>query len=714
MNKVNASMSSHTGLKSTTEMDMRGTDVTMTIPFEDVIDPKLVGELTGVTAMGVDIGSRNAKAVLLHEGKLHTAVLPTGINMQDTAGELLEELFATAKIKLEDIGFIVGTGYGRVSLKFTTVPCEILTEITCHAMGAHYLNAGTRTIVDIGGQDAKAIQVDPETGKVVKFRMNDKCAAGTGRFLEKAAILLDLDMFSVGPESLKSTKDLEVSSQCVVFAESEVISHRAKGETEADISAGIHMASAKRVTGLLRAIPLESDIVFTGGVSNNVGMKHALERMLGQSIVVPRLDMVFAGALGAAVYAQRMAIEARKVKSTEAMVKFDLSDLTRRIDDSELSLIARKDVKKVGYLCTYTPPELLTASGVAFGRLDKCGSPEVVNQGEVITKSVFCDMSKSVIGHFMTKDPLHDALDQVAMFYTCDTMRATSNAIDNYFKPSHGYVVPRTGDKPSARAFFRGEMINFKNDLEKLTGNKIDDDKLRESIKLHKKLRQMVHKISDLRKRNRPPLSGGDFLEITRAYRTIPAEEQLPVLEELYTQLSAVPDDDVPRLRLMIAGGIMADGDRRMMDLLEKDMGINIVVEDHCTGLSPFYYDLVETDDPYRDLANAYLDQAPCARQAPLSKRIDFSGMLAQEYKVDAVIYYFLKFCPSFSQTKSLFTRRYSELQIPALEIDTDFSQGDTGQIKTRLEAFIEVLKETKGATVVSTESKGEKTLCTA
>jgi predicted CoA-substrate-specific enzyme activase len=705
MSIENTTGNSHTGLKSITEIEMRGTDVTMSMNIEDIIDPKIVGELTNVTSMGVDIGSRNAKAVLLHQGKLHTAVLPTGINMQETAAELFDELFATANICLEDIAFIVGTGYGRVSLKFDTVPNEILTEITCHAMGAHYLNAGTRTIVDIGGQDAKAIQIDPVTGKVVKFKMNDKCAAGTGRFLEKAAVLLDLDMFTVGPESVKSTKDLEVSSQCVVFAESEVISHRAKGELASDIAAGIHMASAKRVTGLLRAIPLESDIVFTGGVSNNVGMKGALEKILGQTIVIPRLDMVFAGALGAAIYAQRIASEAREAKTSEAKVNFDLSDLSRRIDDAEMSLVTRKDVKKVGYLCTYTPPELLTAAGVGFGRIDKCGSPDVVNQGEIITKSVFCDMSKSVLGHFMTKDPLHDALDQVVTFYTCDTMRATSNAIDNYFKPSHGYVVPRTGDKASARDFFRGEMINFKNDLEKLTGNRIDDDKLRESIALHKKLRQLIHKISDLRKRNRPPLSGSDFLEITRAYRTIPAEEQYPVLEDLYKRLSEIPDDNVPRLRFMIAGGIMADGDRRVMDLLEKDCGVNIVCEDHCTGLSPFYYDTVETDDPYRDLANAYLDQAPCARQAPLSRRIDFSGMLAQEYKVDAVVYYFLKFCPSFSQTKSLFIRKYSELQMPSIELDTDFSQGDTGQIKTRLEAFVEVLKESK---------KGAKSTCTA
>jgi len=667
------------------------------LPFGDVIDPALVHEITGVTALGIDIGSRNSKAVLLREGRLYTSLLPTGLNMQETAGELLEELFENAGITLDDVDFIVGTGYGRVSLKFTTVPCEILTEISCHAMGAHYLNAGTRTIIDIGGQDAKAIQVDPATGKVVKFRMNDKCAAGTGRFLEKAATLLDLTMYDVGPESLKATQELEVSSQCVVFAESEVISHRAKGETAADISAGVHMASARRVTGLLRAIPLESDIVFTGGVSNNVGMKHALEKLLGKPIVMPRLDMVFAGCLGAAVHAQRLAVEARKAATTMAAERFDLSDLTRRIEDAELSLFERKDVKKVGYLCTYTPPELLTAAGVAFGRIDKCGSPQVVAEGEVVVKSVFCDMSKSVIGHFRTKDPFHEALDQVVTFYTCDTMRATSNAINHYFKPSYGYVVPRVADKPSARDFFRGEMIAFKKDLEKLTGKPVEEEALKASIRLHKKLRQTIHKISDLRKRNRPPLSGSDFLEITRAYRSLPAQEQLPLLEDLYKRLSAIPEDDTPRLRVMVCGGIMADGDRRLMDLLERDIGVNVVVDDHCTGLSPFYYDLQETDDPYRDLANAYLDQAPCARQSPLSRRIDFAAMLAQEYQVDAVVYYTLKFCPSFSQTKGLFMRKFHEMGLPALELDTDYSQGDTGQIKTRLEAFVEVLKETKG-----------------
>ncbi|WP_310604099.1 2-hydroxyacyl-CoA dehydratase [Anaerosporobacter sp.] len=666
--------------------------------IEEVIDPKLQSEISDVTTLGVDIGSRNAKAILIHKGNLYSALVATGINMQITAEELLEEIFEKAGITESELQYLVCTGYGRVSFSLESVPSEILTEISCHALGAHYLNANTRTIIDIGGQDAKGIEVDPETGKVVKFRMNDKCAAGTGRFLEKAANLLGYTMDNVGEASLGSTKELEISSQCVVFAESEVVSLRAKGEDSKDIAAGVHFASAKRVISLLNQIPLEEDIVFTGGVSNNSGMKHALETLLGHSIVVPKMNMVYAGALGAAIYAQRLAVEQRNhIIEEHTKQKVDLTDLHRKIEDAELSFIERKDVKKVGYVCTYTPIELISAAGVAHYRLAKCGEPSVVSQGELITKSVFCDVTKSILGHFMLEDPLYDSLDRVVTFYTCDSMRATADAIDNFFKPTLGYSVPRGSEKQSVREQFREEIIHFKNDLEELTGHKILEEDVREYIDLYRKLREMVNKISSLRKRNNPPLSGAEFLEITRAFRTIPPKEQLSLLESIYERLSAIEDDNAPRLRFMLVGGMIADGDRRIMDLLEKELGIDIVVEDHCTGVSAFYNNIEPNDDPWTELANTYLDQAPCARQYPISKRVEFSANLAKEYRVDAVIYTYLKFCPCYGMTKSSFLNKFEELNIPVLELDNDYSVGDTGQIKTRLEAFVEVIKETKG-----------------
>ena len=187
--------------------------------LRDIIDKRLVGDLTDKTVVGIDIGSRSGKAVLLTVGRLFTSVTPTGINMQETARDLLEDLVDQSGIQRSDIEYIVGTGYGRIALKFSDIPSQIITEISCHAMGAHYLNADVKTIVDIGGQDSKAIRVDTETGKVSAFVMNDKCAAGTGRFLEKVAGILELSIDELGWESVKSHKPSEVSSQCVVFAE---------------------------------------------------------------------------------------------------------------------------------------------------------------------------------------------------------------------------------------------------------------------------------------------------------------------------------------------------------------------------------------------------------------------------------------------------------------------------------------------------------------
>ena len=272
----------------------------------DVIAPGLEGELSldeGV--IGLDIGSRAGKAVLLKGDRIYTAATATAVRMQDTADRLVERLRKAAGQAADRPAYIVGTGYGRIALDFEDAPTQIVTEISCHAMGARYLHAGTRTIVDIGGQDSKAIKVDPDSGRVVEFIMNDKCAAGTGRFLEKVALLLGLTVLELGQEAIQSDKELAVSSQCVVFAESEVISLKARGERRADIAAGIHAATARRVRNLVNRLGLEPDLIFSGGVSNNAGMRLALERAIGHPFTPTRLDMVYAAALGAAIYAQK-------------------------------------------------------------------------------------------------------------------------------------------------------------------------------------------------------------------------------------------------------------------------------------------------------------------------------------------------------------------------------------------------------------------------
>ncbi|NTU52749.1 MAG: CoA activase [Chlorobiaceae bacterium] len=271
----------------------------------EILADERVSDLRQTTVIGIDIGSRQAKAVLVHGDEIHTSITASGVDSQETAERLIRKIGKQTGIGRNDIAFVVGTGYGRIAIDFEEFPSEVVTEISCHALGSHFLNAGTRTIIDIGGQDSKAIKVDHDNGRVVEFVMNDKCAAGTGRFLEKVAELLDYSLEELGEKALQSRKKLEISSQCVVFAESEVISLKARGERREDIASAIHFASARRVRNLVNRLGLEPELVFSGGVSNNQGMKHALEELIGHPIIQTKIDMVYAGALGAAVFAQR-------------------------------------------------------------------------------------------------------------------------------------------------------------------------------------------------------------------------------------------------------------------------------------------------------------------------------------------------------------------------------------------------------------------------
>ncbi len=273
--------------------------------LNEIMDEQMAAELTGNTVIGVDIGSRGTKCVLLTDGSLYSTILPSGVSSQETALEAINEVLSQAGKTLSDVEYIVGTGYGRIAISFGDIPVKIVTEISCHAAGAHVLNPKTRTIIDIGGQDTKAIKIDHKTGKVVEFIMNDKCAAGTGRFLEKVAQMLELTLPELGDQAVQADKPAMISSQCVVFAESEVISLKAKGESRANISAGIHYANARRIKSLINRVGIEDVVLFTGGVSNNRGMRSALEDVLEIRLGDTKLDLTLAGALGAAIYAIR-------------------------------------------------------------------------------------------------------------------------------------------------------------------------------------------------------------------------------------------------------------------------------------------------------------------------------------------------------------------------------------------------------------------------
>ena len=181
-------------------------------------------------------------------------------------------------------------------------------------------------------------------------------------------------------------------------------------------------------------------------------------------------------------------------------------------------------------------------------------------------------------------------------------------------------MYSRNADHEGSRNFFRSEILSFRRDLEKLTGRDIQDEDVQAQIRLFNRVRALIRDISALRKQSNPPLSGRDFLEVTKAVYHLEPEELIPLLEDVFRRLSRASDKLVPRLRLMMCGGIVADGDRRILDMIEDEVGAAIVVEDHCSGVSPFYHDTAEDIDPWQALAAAYLDQAPCARQVPLER----------------------------------------------------------------------------------------------
>ncbi len=249
---------------------------------------------------GIDIGSISTKAVLFKDGEiLAQRVIFTGYNAEAAGKTVLAEALAQAQLEAASLERIVATGYGRKSVSFAA---RSVTEIACHAAGAYFQNPAVRSVIDIGGQDSKAI-VLTEGGRVENFIMNDKCAAGTGRFLEVMARALEADLDTFGDLSARSRNAAKISSLCTVFAESEVISAIAKGEAREDIVAGIHDAIAARIASMAQRIGVRSPLMMTGGVARNPGVVLAVGKALGLPILTTPLAQIN-GALGAALLAR--------------------------------------------------------------------------------------------------------------------------------------------------------------------------------------------------------------------------------------------------------------------------------------------------------------------------------------------------------------------------------------------------------------------------
>ena len=270
----------------------------MTVPDRD-------WHKANVITAGVDIGSVGSKAAVLVDGELYAyAVHRTGGVSEDTAIQVATWALEDTGLEIRKLHYVVGTGYGRVNVPFAK---KSITEIACHARGANYIYGPTvRTVLDIGGQDCKAIRTD-EKGKVLSFLMNDKCAAGTGRGLEVFTDLISVPIQEVGKVSLSVDQEPPpVSNTCVIFAKAESLALLRQGWSKEKVAAAYHAAMADRIVDLLTRVGIEKDFVITGGVAKNMGVVQRLERILKIKSLEPKMDPILAGALGAGLFAKAL------------------------------------------------------------------------------------------------------------------------------------------------------------------------------------------------------------------------------------------------------------------------------------------------------------------------------------------------------------------------------------------------------------------------
>jgi (R)-2-hydroxyacyl-CoA dehydratese activating ATPase len=302
----------------------------------------------GIFVAGIDIGSTYTKAVLLDASRAvcATAIRRSGYKPAAAANAVFDDLVANAGLAKEQVTYIATTGYGRYMVPFRHTQ---ITELTCHAVATGYHFPAVRTILDIGGQDIKAIRID-DLGRVRAFRLNDKCAAGTGAFLEKTARYLGLETGDIGAYALRSSKPVEISSVCAVFAESEVINHLASGIAPEDIMEGSIMALGGRAVQLMKRVGLEPDFALAGGMTNNAAMVAALENKLGAPLHLPpnslgQLNGAFGAALLGLRRVERLIAEGRAIMPPSGESEFK----------------ARRWSTYVSHSATTTPPTAVSA-----------------------------------------------------------------------------------------------------------------------------------------------------------------------------------------------------------------------------------------------------------------------------------------------------------------------------------------------------------------
>ncbi len=637
---------------------------------------------TKMLSLGIDIGSLSTNAVIINDQKkiIASEIILTGASSKKAVDLVLKQIFTSAGIKKEDLGIIIATGYGRIRVPFAN---ETVTEITCHAKGANYYFPKARTLIDIGGQDSKVIKLD-KNGNVLDFTMNDKCAAGTGRFLEVMARTLEIELDDMGDISLKGTKEISISNLCTVFAESEVVSLIGASSKVEDICKSLNTSIAKRIVAQAKRVGIDDDIIMSGGVAKNIGVVKELEKKLETKIYIsPEPQIV--GALGAAIIGiEKVGINIADKPAT--IVQAETASSTQNPMLEYNSDINDSSLPKIGYFCSYVPVEIIRAAGFHPVRVSG-------KEGDGCSDDVLCGNLCPYI-KAVADQKMSGALDNLAgVVFTnsCDGMRRLYDAwvkMDTSGKRFNYMIdLPKTVNDLSIK-YYAKLLKNYKEELEKRFDLKLTVDDINSSISAYNTVREKVKLFVEKQWNGYIAQSGHEVFSVLKKGMNAVPEKFIEYLNLLLKQKDQIFDNrKLPSI--MLWGGIVED--EGIVKIIE-DAGARVVADDLCSGTRYYDAEVAITNDPYLALAERYLTKIPCSRMTNVVERIDNVIKHMKKCSISGSIYHSLKFCDHSLLDYPLIKKEFAKFNIPLLPLNCDYSKGSEGQIKTRVEAFIEQL----------------------
>jgi len=704
--------------------------------------------------LGLDLGSRAVKAVLFdpsHSKILAVSVRDASTDKKLDADALLRTVLEAAAASRLDIARIVATGYGRTQARFAD---ETSTEIACHAAGVTALHPEVRTVIEIGGQDSKAILLTAE-GRVRNFAMNDRCAAGSGRFLEVAARILGTDLEGLADMARQAAAESEISSMCVVFAESEMIGMLARGFRREDVAAGIHRSIARRIAGLAERTGVCPPIAFTGGVAMNKAMAAALGQELKERLLIPS-DPRITGALGAALIAARRTGQAIAPPGAipSAGGVSGVGD-TGRYSSRPGPVAGPRDGSRA---CEADSPGAAgnpacaeEACGRVVARVEGVPSvrssllhkiPALARFDRMVSNAIeYAERAKAegrkIISIFCEFTPRElilaaDAVPVCACGGSHETAIAAERDLPSnlcpLIKSSYGFalekanpifemsdlVVAETTCDGKKKMFERLQEFKPVHVLE--LPQKPDDEGafLRwkaEIVKLRERLEELTgNTVTDdnlraaIRLMNRERalrreiarlaghgLTGREVLDAKSLISGIP--EDLAAYELIIDEARSLDKSPAGRPSILLTGVPTPHGAEKVVDIIEA-AGATVVVQETCTGLKPLLEDVAETGDPLEAIARKYY-HLPCSCMTPNTRRMETIDRLIEEFHPGGVIDLVWHACLTYDVESATLKRCLDAKHgLPYLKIVTDYSPSDSQQLRLRIEAFIAMMVE--------------------